>query len=84
MSSRRTPEEEPEQPPRSRRRSPKPARKPGLRERLDLWWPTTVRYVGMAVAIYEILVDKFHNPSALVLAGGMMGLKEVLDSRKGS
>lgn len=54
----------------------------GLREALDLWWPTLVRYGGMALAAYEVVIDDFQNPSALILAGGMMGLKEVLDTRE--
>jgi hypothetical protein len=61
---------------------PEPPQKPGFRERLDLWWPTVVRYAGLALAGYEVGIDDFQNPSALVLAGGMMGLKEVLDTRK--
>lgn len=46
-----------------------------LKRTLDEWWPTLANYSGWGLMVFEIAVDKLANPSALVLAGGLMGLK---------
>lgn len=53
-----------------------------LHDSLDLWWPTVIRYAGLGIVIYETIWDKVDRPSLLVLAAGMMGLKEVVKFAK--
>lgn len=54
------------------------APKTGLQGALDRWWPTLLRYSGLALGAWEIAIDGLSNPSVLILAAGMMGLKDVL------
>jgi hypothetical protein len=60
------------------RKQPTPPTSPGVRRRLDDWWPTLLRYTGLLIALYEIFPQGLEHPAVLVLAGGMMGLKDVL------
>jgi hypothetical protein len=46
---------------------------------LDRIWPVVVRYTGLAIAIYETVVEKLDRPSLLILAAGMMGLQNVVE-----
>lgn len=52
-----------------------------MQKALDRWWPTLTRYGGYSLAAYEVLVDNFEHPEALVLAAGMMGLKGMLEGK---
>jgi hypothetical protein len=36
------------------------------------WFPAAVRYTGLAIAIYETLVEHVDRPALLGLAGSMM------------
>jgi hypothetical protein len=42
-----------------------------------------VRWVGLAIAIYETVVERVDRPSLLILAGGMMGLHSVWKAQNG-
>lgn len=46
-------------------------------------WSIIVRWVGLAIAIYETLIEKADRPSLLILAAGMMGLHEVVKAQNG-
>lgn len=50
------------------------------RKRLDEWFPTIVRYLGVALTIYAVLVDKGTNPVLIPTAAGMILFKTVYGS----
>lgn len=45
--------------------------------RLDNWFPTVVRYVGLGLAVYAVVVDRGEHPVLLTFAVGMIGFKSV-------
>jgi len=55
---------------------------PNLNRRLDSAWPHIVRYTGLAIVLYETVFERVDRPSLLLLAAGMIGLKNVLDLNK--
>lgn len=55
-----------QQPPKSRRRAA-----------LDDWFPTLLRYAGVALMVYAALVDQGHNPALIPAATGMIFFKTV-------
>jgi hypothetical protein len=48
--------------------------------RLDKWFPTIVRYVGVALMVYAALVDRGANPALIPTALGMILFKTVYGS----
>jgi hypothetical protein len=42
-----------------------------------------IRWAGLGIAIYETVVERIDRPSLLFLAGGMMGLHEILKAQNG-
>lgn len=46
-------------------------------------FPQVVRYVGLAIAIYETVVEHADRPSLLILAAGMMGLDSIIKAQGG-
>lgn len=43
------------------------------------WWLTFITRVAAVLGlVYETLVDRLHNPTALVVFGGLAGLPDVL------
>lgn len=56
--------------PRERKREP-------WRKRLDAWFPTLIRYIGVALIVYAALIDKGHNPALIPAATGMFFFKTV-------
>jgi len=55
------------------------ARKNG-RKRLDDWFPTVVRYLGVGLLVYAGVVDKGANPALIPAAMGMILFKSVYGS----
>jgi hypothetical protein len=51
--------------------------KNGRRKKLDEWFPTLVRYVGMGLLIYSGLVDRGANPALIPAAMAMIVFKTV-------
>lgn len=49
-------------------------------KRLDAWFPTVVRYVGIGLLVYAGLVDKGRNPALIPTAAGMILFKTVYGS----
>lgn len=47
------------------------------RNRLDSWFPTLVRYLGVGLLVYAALVDKGQNPALIPTAAGMILFKTV-------
>lgn len=47
------------------------------REVLDVWFPTVVRYAGVALLVYAALVDRGRNPALIPTAAGMILFKSV-------
>lgn len=48
---------------------------------LDQWLTLIIRVVAVAGLLYEILADHLHNPTAIVVFGGLAGLPDVLSYR---
>lgn len=48
-----------------------------MKSDFDNTWPKVVKIAGLAIAIWETVVDKTDRPSLLILAAGMMGLDYV-------
>lgn len=40
--------------------------------RIESMWPWVVRFTGLAIAIYETVVERVDRPSLLMLAGAMV------------
>ena len=47
------------------------------REALDSWFPTLIRYIGVALIVYAALVDQGKNPALIPAATGMFFFKTV-------
>lgn len=47
------------------------------RHRLDEWFPTLVRYIGVALMVYAAFIDKGANPALIPTALGMILFKTV-------
>jgi hypothetical protein len=45
-------------------------------------FPVLVQYAGLAIAVWETLIDQVDRPSLLLLAAGMMGLDRVITSAR--
>lgn len=54
----------------------------GLRLRLDAWFPTLARYVGVAILVYEAAFDNLEKPSLIVAASGLIFFKNVLRAKE--
>lgn len=53
--------------------TPPPTPDPGVPPPVALrWFPAAVRYTGLAIAVYETLVEQVDRPALLGLAGSMM------------
>lgn len=52
-------------------------RDPNGRKRLDIWFPTIVRYAGVAILIYSVIVDRGTNPALIPTGAGMILFKTV-------
>ena len=48
---------------------------------MDLWAATIVRYLGMVGLLLEVFVDHWQHPEALVIFGGLVGLRDVMGYR---
>jgi hypothetical protein len=46
--------------------------------RLDDWFPTVVRYTGVAIVVFEVVIGS-QRPAILATAAAMMGFKDLLD-----
>jgi len=46
-------------------------------KQLDRWFPTIVRYAGIALMAYAALVDRGRNPALIPTAVGMILFKTV-------
>jgi hypothetical protein len=53
------------------------------KRRFTLTFGQVVRYAGLAIALYETLVEKVDRPSLLILAAGMMGLDSIIKAQGG-
>lgn len=49
----------------------------GNRKRLDEWFPTLVRYIGVSLMVYAALIDRGANPALIPTALGMILFKTV-------
>lgn len=50
------------------------------RKRLDDWFPTVVRYCGIALLVYSGVIDHGQNPALIPAAMGMILFKTVYGS----
>lgn len=55
-------------------------KEPNGRRKLDNWFPTVVRYVGVGLLIYAAVVDKGRNPALIPTAAGLILFKSVYGS----
>lgn len=53
---------------------------PNGRKTLDTWFPTVVRYVGVALLIYAAVIDEGRNPALIPTAAGLILFKSVYGS----
>ncbi len=51
------------------------------RDELDLWAATIVRYVGIVGLLMETFADHWKHPEALIVFGGLVGLRDVMGYR---
>jgi hypothetical protein len=47
-----------------------------LRNGLDRWFPTLLRYVGLALTLWEPFIDSFNHPPVFFGGLALAGLKE--------
>jgi len=47
-------------------------------ETAEKTWPWIIRFVGVAIVLWQLLVDQVDRPYLLLLAGGMLGLEQVV------
>lgn len=57
-------------------------KEPNGRKRLDIWFPTVVRYLGMILLAYAAFIDRGRNPALLPTAAGMILFKSVIEGSK--
>lgn len=57
-----------------------PRRHKNGRRKLDDWFPTVVRYVGVGLLVYAGVVDRGANPALIPAAMGMILFKTVYGS----
>jgi len=57
--------------------------KSGLRSRLDDWFPTLARYLGVGILVYETAFDNLEKPSLIVAASGLIFFKNILRAGNG-
>lgn len=63
---------------RSRPRSPRPpSRLQAVKDALDSWFPTLVRYAGLAMMGYSVVADHLHHIELVTAASGMILFKNV-------
>ncbi len=55
----------------------------GPRNPLESAWPWIVRMTGIAIAIYETVVEHIDRPTLLLLAAAMIGLPEFIRIDRG-
>lgn len=53
-----------------------------LRQSIDDWTLTVSRLMGLAGLGYELILDHLKNPTALVVFGGLAGLREIWEIHK--
>lgn len=53
-----------------------------LQRTVSGWLALATRAVATGGLIYEVLVDKLRNPTALVVFGGLAGMPDVLNYRE--
>lgn len=56
------------------------SKQPNGRKKLDDWFPTVVRYVGVALLVYSGVIDRGANPALIPAAMGMILFKTVYGS----
>lgn len=44
----------------------------------DKLWPWMLRLLGVSIVLWQLLVDQVDRPYLLLLAGGMLGLEQVV------
>ena len=49
-------------------------------KRLDKWFPTLLRYTGVALLVYAALIDRGKNPALIPAATGMIFFKTIYGS----
>ena len=62
---------------KSKATSPK---EPNGQRRLDKWFPTIVRYLGVGLLVYAAVIDRGKNPALIPTAAGMILFKSVYGS----
>lgn len=40
-------------------------------------WPWVLRFIGLGIVLWQLLVDQVDRPYMLLLAGGLLGLEQV-------
>lgn len=58
------------------------SREQSLRQSIDNWTLTVSRLMGLAGLGYELVLDHLQNPTALVVFGGLAGLREIWEIHK--
>lgn len=53
----------------------------GPRQALTEWFPIVARYLGLAGAAYEFIIDQLEHPEVLIFCGGLAGLKSVIEEQ---
>lgn len=54
------------------------------RKVLDEWFPTVVRYLGITVLLWEVVVDQGKNPAMITAAMGMILFKSLVGGKNGN
>ena len=54
------------------------------RRALDEWFPTIVRYLGIIILLWEVLVDTGKNPALITAAMGMILFKSLVGGKNGN
>lgn len=53
------------------------------RKVLDEWFPTVVRYLGVLILMWEVMVDRGKNPAMITAAMGMILFKSLVGGKNG-
>jgi hypothetical protein len=54
------------------------------RKVLDEWFPTIIRYLGIIVLLWEIMIDRGKNPAMITAAMGMILFKSLVGGKNGN
>lgn len=57
-----------------------PRKEANGQRKLDKWFPTVVRYVGVVLLVYAAIIDKGRNPALIPTAAGLILFKTVYGS----